>query len=650
MKRVPVETWFRLCVAVSVVGVGCLIGLKVRDAAAAEVASSGSTDELRCSSIGYKRGGSGSGTQWGQLSFCYAKNDFPTAWRGTQRTSTTAGVISADIPGVYAATGTSNSLSCGTGTKPREAWYGPWSGSPWGELPARSVVLRGDCATGTYFNNVNSTQHGNYVAEQSYLYPNSGVGWSLGDSTDTTDTGRSGNGGGIKWYGVSTVSYDDAQALIDWPPDWYTGGGVWTNTACDAVSISGPTPPSRLLQQGSPTRWAVTLPSGSVTDLIDIRFPKMGDATATLRGGDYWHEILDAADYSGVVSSIWYVTPGPVFPASEIEMRCSVDDGATWQYRKWGGVGWTGTGLTDRICSRAEIVWPERDAWFTVGDDIPFGYSVPTDAGTDTFDIEAFQYDFNGEGSVPQFGTDPSVDPGWATVASDIGSGDEGEFVIEAEFSGNPQMVVMRCQDSEGYYYAQYFSGGWVYEFRGDQTSKSCLSGAGFSIDPRSWVPALAGMIGCAFSRAAEALFVPSDEAVSEFMVETEEAVQGNMPSNYVATFVPIASDVVVGLDDAVYSHRTDCVEALAPMVLPGGAGTIDAQELCPEDLPTDSAVRPVLLVLLWFGFVAFMVRMVAAILANESFFGIIGAVGRIDAGEATQGELNRRRVMGYQG
>lgn len=453
---------------------------------AASVTSSGASDEIRCSSAGYQRGGSGGSATWGQLSKCYTKNAFPVAWQGTHftsSTSTTQGTGSAALWHNGSAN-TANGCTVTGGSTYREYWYGPMTGTPFGTLPPQSVVTLVYCATGTYFNNLSMAAAAQYTAAASYVYPtSSGVSWALTASADTVDTNRVGSAGGLKWNGL-LANLAAAEAMA-WPPDWYPGGSGWSTTECSVVALTlSPDPANKGQVMTASSTVTGTAPAGLV-----VEYQSPGSSTWTVMPSP---------------GSITWTAPVPT-PSSRWVFRCrttGTPGNVYLQPSTSPTSAWSTTAVVVSGCDAAVLTWPTDPV--ATGTSANFGWFVPAGATVASLDWVVMDPD---DGSVPTA----------ATVRTTARSGDAGPVTVTITVTGlvagqNLNSVWWRCRDANSQNIGGQYNAGWVYGSVPDG-SGDCFDSTDLGWSPSSWVGGLVRGMGCVILW----LIVPDEEALSSF-------------------------------------------------------------------------------------------------------------------------------------
>lgn len=575
--------------ACNVVAVLALVGVLLMPSSgdAASVTSSGSSDELRCASAAYNIGGS----NWEQLSKCYTKTAFPVSWQGTHFTSSSS--TTQGLGGVafwLTGSGTFNGCNATSGTN-REYWYGPQTGTPYGDLPAQSVVLKVRCASGTYVNNVNSGQSAAITPPHSYTTGTGVVSWTLTASADTVDSSRSGSAGGHLWWGI--VGSSATAVTMAWPPDWYPGGAEWTDISpfCGAEVTSTSHLPADIIENGDSVtfsiEWTVTL-----TDNVEIRWP----------GSEAWVGIYTP----GVIGNPTSITKTVAIPVLQrdkewhvydIYMRCR--DGVTdvLHYLQFDDdVDNVGDGR-QRPCLTPRVYWP-RNTNVAATDVLVFhiSYSGLTPAGhSSTIDVEYTTFD---ESVGPPPGASwPSLT--WTMMHNDMPLGTNADYNATAGYDGTTYQFLMRCTDYVGTIYGTgpFAAGARLRAADGDtgQDEASCYSSSGLSTHPSTWVPAL-GRIG---SCILKVLFVPSDEALAEL-----SAAWGDMLDKPPLTFIAEGSSMFLSFwedaADSATANRTDDLVLLPASTANGYAmpsGSLDFGELATTEV---LSARGFLVVLVW--------------------------------------------------
>lgn len=624
----------RCCWAVAAVAAIAMLVLPSSQADAAVVASTGTNDKMRCGTAGVDMASSDYfiGRCYYDVSNTNVSNGFtPGADVVLQ------GVVASSrgyFTCSYWTVGAAVSNNCGANSSGETvgsmAYVGPQTQYPFGFIPRGAVVFQVRLpGTGSYswanfaLTGTPTTMRTNASAIDGRAYNDRSYNASY-----TALYNR------FYWGGVASspaAAYNSVE-----PPDTFTAGQATFQTPqCPGVTVTGP-PFGTVASAGSTQTFTVARSGGSTVTNFGIRARILG-------GGVTWAFNPWTTGTSFTVPVV--VEGGVPVKIEAFEFRCSVDNGASYQYQLYGAPGaWFGFGQDNRPCAAVTVAWPGSKAdTYTVGQSIDFTLSTPT--GTSNVAVRYYLYDF------PTAETPQLNNVTWIDLANPLVGGTPQDVSVLAAYATTAEQVLLRCEDSMGFYSGQTLSSGYVYGLYGEVDTETCYQSAKIGVNPVSWVPGLARMVVCAGKNAALELFVPDENVTAEFRTDVGDALNEHAPTNYVVTLVPLAGDIVSGLDDSLESHRLDSLTIFPEFTLPGETpAVVDEQVLDPEDLPTESLLRPLLLVLLWWGFASFMWKLVAAILNHESMMGIIGSVGRVDPGTATEGELNRRRVMGYQG
>ena len=454
------------------------------------------------------------------------------------------------------------------------------------------------------------------------------------------------------WLGT----YTNFATTMHGPADWFPGGAAydppsafcgalvsavsWISPVAGSVS-SVPTASTPILYGYSVT--FSTAWTSSQTGWVEVQWP----------GTTEWYRIFSA----GTIANPSVFTTTVRMPAiagatwGQVKLRC-YDSAADKQYLLglFDNVTSAGDGR-QRPCLLPFVYWPldesisagQTRSWTITHNGLaPSGYASTITVDFTTYD-EAV--------GVPSATSWPGLT--WTNVVTNMALGTSGTYALTAGYTGSVAQYLFRCTDYQG---TLYGSGPFSSALRlrppsggtAEEKEASCLSSSGIGAWPSSWVPGLVRMGSCVL----KSMFIPSSEVTTGFQRDVNAVLASHTPSNYAASYVPLATQVVVGLDDSLVSHRDDSLTLLPASVLPGGS-TLPAQTLDSTDLPTDSAMRPVLLVLLWLGFVSFMLNILSVILSNGSMLGIIGAVGRVDPSSDSEYEAYKvaqgKSVMGVK-
>jgi len=467
----------------------------VRQAPAGVLASSGGTDEIRCASGGYDRGGG----NWGQFSRCYLKVAPAAGLAGSTQVCAVSGsgCPTADIP--IPISGGSTGPNCGKGTAQRTVRYGPQ-----GSIPAMAVEIEANCATtGTYFAGLSA---GTMAAWPTYIYPwvshPGSVAWAFLNTADTADTTRSGNGGGIKWWGAS-ASLAAAKMLVDWPPDWYPGGSVG-GSACPGFSVSGPLASVAVAPgQSVNMNWSRT--AGIAIDLVQYRWLGVnGPWKSFFVGG--------TIATSGTAPVVVPNTGVSTIAAGRLEFKCTATVGgvSSVTYLLYGGSGFTSVSGVQSPCSAAQVTWPDRARQYAVGEVMEFRL-VQAAAVQPITSIEYAFPPFNTSGSYPapstvtwtvanmvRDATGTAVTP---YTTAPLGLNASGFFGVPMAVAGGSELVWLRCTDSVG---GTTYAYRWAYGGRGISPSDEAVTEApdecvtsGLGWNPSSWVPGLVSRLVC---------------------------------------------------------------------------------------------------------------------------------------------------------
>lgn len=481
---------------------------------AAETASTGANDEVRCSSVGFRTAAS----TWDQLAKCYTKTAFPVALAGTTAayTGSAAGTPTGSLIAQYSASVSFG--GCSLSGAARTVWYGPQYHPDFGQIPAFAMVIRTNCASGTYWNNVNSTQSSNLVNPRSYFTPAT-IAWAISNTADTVDSNRIGSG--ILWYGIHTstayTTNRDLAYAIGWPPHWYVGGSEWTAVSpfCGAevtgeISFdNGTTYVSAMstnyaIDDLDKVRFTTEYTAGA-TRSVEIRFPGTTQWLTIYRIGSIGSPAISVQTYrkptsmASVRTSVW-----------DIDMRCVHELTSQTVTLKFGASMLDiGDGRL-RPCLLPRFFWPRQGA-VDVGDVLAFDLQY-TGLPTTSLATTSFALAYT---TVDETDRPPASDYAsltWTDVSTSITLGTYATYNATAGYDGSVRQFIWRCTDDAGVLYATGpFAPGVGLIGPDPAGEEDC-----FDVNVTASFSSLATALGSIGSCILRSLFVPDDSSFND--------------------------------------------------------------------------------------------------------------------------------------
>jgi hypothetical protein len=543
MRNVSFAGALRIAVAALLLSLTVPVG----QSSAAELPSSGSSDEIRC------RQSSVSGAF---VTKCYVDvSVLGFDWAAIAGSVTAMSYNGWTSPGASVftdrTTGSDAWLigwvgSCRTGAS-EGGWtlyFGPLSGDPVvGTLPAGAFVLV--CSSAFTYTNGGVTHTASTLTAGAPSPSSVAVSYCT-STNSTTCNGRNHQlVGTLDGYDGAHLSVADAIAA-GFPLDWYPGGGpaVPPPSGCERLSFTGPSG-SQLWRKGAPLTFTVSWETGNAPSQLWLRFPLSGllsqyadGTTLTFGSGPLEvpprfvpYALPGVSNVSDPTTSEWTFDGtesitidqlGPDARASDLVIMCIFNDGEGVEF---GFHQWDGESLSDvpaaRQCSLLGIARPAA-----ANDDGEFVVLFHAGIASGNDDV--------GPVSVDRWDGDS-----WESVFVDqtFGADDPPvEYVLDS-LGQTPDQLRFRCEDADGYLEGGRITGGPGYVGVVVGGDGWCSVGD-VGINPSSWLPAAGRLAGC----VAELLVVPSDPG--GWLDERVENFTGRAPFSFVADAVDFA-DVV---------------------------------------------------------------------------------------------------------
>lgn len=380
--------------------------------------------------------------------------------------------------------------------------------------------------------------------------------------------------------------------------------------ACTQYSVSGPVG-ATVLSAGESVPLTVTFDGAADPAEISVQFR---------RGGPY--QVLVSMEYlrtSGVntVERNVVVPVGDDVVLSDLLIRC-IRDGEGPEngtsYQPYGDAGWEGTEGVERACARAILTWPsmldgDPSQWFEASEPVSFtvrftGVPSTDEAYNEIVGIEYTEFDYeewaqsSGESGPRPRGEDAS----WEAVTGFDGPlvvPGQDSFTIVPTVRGREINFDFRCQDAEGYYYGpQGYWGGPRPPSVERRSEESCYDSIDVGLNPMSWVPGGLRMLSCSL----QILFIPSEDALDDFMAEGETLVSERAPMSYIVEVGPVLYSTMADFPSSVEAHDNDCFPGVGGLDEYGFSG---AAEICPNEMAAIASLsewRGIVSVAFWFG------------------------------------------------
>jgi len=570
------------CYSLAAVGLLGLQLLPVAQASAAVLASTGTNDKMRCGTAGVDMASS----DW-FIGRCYYDISNSNVSNGfTPGADVVLAGVVANSRGFFTCSywtvGSAVSNNCGASsageTAGSTAYVGPQTQYPYGFIPRGAVVFAVRLpGSGSY-----SWSNFALAGTPSTLRTNASAidGRAYNDKTFNASYTAPYNR--FYWGGVQSspaAAYNSVE-----PPDTFTAGQATFQTPqCPGVTVTGP-PFGTVASGGSVQSFTVTRTGGSTVTNFGIRARVLGGAVT-------WA-------FNPWTTGTTFVVPvtveaGVPVKIESFEFRCSVDAGASFQYQLYGAPGsWFGFGEANRPCAAVTVQWPgAKSDTYAVGQSIPFSLSTPT--GTSNVTVRFALYDF------PTAETPQLANIAWTDLANPLVGGVPQDVSITAGFATTVEQVLLRCEDSMGFYSGKSLSSGFVFDLYGEVDGESsCYNSAKIGVNPVSWVPGLARMTTCAFKAMFQTLFVPKQTSFDAFS-DVWDDMTAKPPLVFIAEGGSMFLSFWEDASDAATANRHECLTILEPSTYEGQ--NMPDGEACFDDLEASAAaIRPVTLVLVW--------------------------------------------------
>lgn len=559
-----------LLFALAVLSIG---GSAVVSVDAAEVASGGVSDRVRCSTASPTTLSAGTNSIIGK---CYVSL---STGRFDAGSSTLLGGSNDyfQLPYRVAAGGsgiTSTGLSgCARGT----LYTGPTSVPGMGDIPTGAAVFIGStCTLGA----LSGTTGLNLAGAPAFGPRPPLASVHCGTPSDAACHSATGSTWGYDWHGLSTLT------ALPWPADWFPGGAMATPTLNFCGASVTTLPSSGVVSEGDSVEFTLSVKQPGVAGTISVEW-----------NPDEWVTVFAAEALVGATVTLTVPDIGGWIGGtslSSVRLRCTHLTAGGFRYMNIGD----GDGAvveTVRACAASKLFRPDVT---TMLNGTAYTFTVQrigTVAGT--IDVEYHIYD----PEYLHYAMDPAADT-WTLPAAwnDVGVTQGTDVSITALYFGPARQVAFRCTDALGVYELGSFKtplrlagGGTI----GDGNGVDGCYDQDYGWNPLDWVPAAGRMWSCLVVELVE----PDWEFITAEWNALFEQAETNVPLAWVHGGYEVVSDASAGLSGAVSASSTACIQ-----MIPAGGDlvTSDPGSVCPSAMGVSSfeAMRPWLGVAVWLG------------------------------------------------